>query len=275
LGVWTPPALKGDVIIKIAIAAACALLGACASTAPGGRSQLVAPTALSSVYSSIDMNLQLATAPDIATACKGTQCKVDQGFDRQVKRIGARLAESAYATHPDLKDRIPAFDFVVAEKSGMGTASDTNGTVVIYRAVRSPRLDESALAFLIAREMGHVIARHHDEKSAVAIVAAVLVHLLMPVTNLAGGAAFLAGAAASTAGAKAVSSDNDPRETEEATAIAMDLLLLQGWRPAEVGKALSAYAATLADSAWRESIKQSLTSLDAVDTERVLLALDP
>jgi predicted Zn-dependent protease len=258
------------------MAAACALmLGACASTAPGGRSQFVAPSPVSSVYSSIDMSLQLATASTITAPCTGAQCKIDQGFDRQVKRLGARLAASAYASYPDLKDRIPTFNFVVAEKSETGTASDTNGNIAVYRAVRGTGLNESALAFLIAREMGHVIARHHDEKSAVAIVASVVVHFLMPVTGLASGAAFLAGAAASTAGAKAVSSDNDPRKTQEATSIAMDLLLLQGWRPAEVSKGLSAYAATLADNAWRESVRQSLTTVEAARTERVLLALDP
>ncbi len=251
------------------------LLGACASTAPGGRSQLVAPGAVSSVYSSIDMNLQLASATTIATACTGTRCRVDQAFDRQVKRLGTRLTESAYATHPDLKDRIPAFNFVVAEKSEAGTASDTNGTVVIYRGVRSPRLDERVLAFVIAREMGHVIARHHDERSAAAIIASVVVRVLLPVTNLAGTAAFLAGSAASAAGAKAMTADGDPGKNREATTIAMDLLVQQGWSRAEVGGALSSYARTIDDGEWGRSIRNSLTVFAAVETERVLLALDP
>ena len=253
---------------------ACALLGACASTAPNGRSQLVAPSPVSSVYSSIDMNFQLATTPDIAVACSGAQCKIDQGFDRQVKRLGTRLAEAAYASHPGLKERIPAFNFVVADKSELGTASDTNGTIVIYRAVRTPGLSESVLAFLLAREMGRVIARHHEEKSAVRIIASAVVAVLLPVTNLAGAAAFLAGSAASTAGANVIAPDGDPAKTREASTIAMDLLAKQGWRPTEVSRALSAYAGTLDDNDWKRSIQDSLVVFAPADTQHSLLALD-
>jgi predicted Zn-dependent protease len=261
-------------IATIATIAACTLLGACASTAPGGRSQIVAPSPVSSLYSSIDMNLRLASATAITTNCVGEQCQVDQSFDRQVSRLGARLAKSAYETQPGLKERVPDFNFIVADKSEAGTASNASGTVVIYRGMRKPGFEEGLLAFLIAREMGHVIARHHDEKSAVRIIASAVVAVLLPVTNLAGAAAFLAGSAASTAGANVIAPDGDPGKTREATSIAMDLLARQGWHPTEINRTLSAYAGTLDENEWRQSIRDSLSMLETADTQPALLALE-
>lgn len=220
------------------------------------------------------MNLRLVTAPGNTTACTGKQCQLDQAFDRQVTRLGTRLAKSAYEIHPDLKERVDGFSFVVADKSEAGTASNASGTIVVYRALRKPGFDESVLAFLIAREMGRVIARHHDEKSAASIIASVVVAVLLPVTNLAGAAAFIAGSAASTAGANVIAPDGDPGKTKEATTIAIGLLARQGWHPAEVGRAVSTYAGSLDDNEWKESIQYSLAAFPAADTQRSLLALD-
>lgn len=236
---------------------------------------MVAPNPLSSVYSSIDMNLRLAVTPENATACAGDQCQVNQAFERQVSRLGARLAKSAYEIHPDLKDRgVADFRFLVAEKSEAGTASNSSGSIVIYRALRRPGFDESVLAFLIAREMGHVIARHHDEKSAASMIASAVVAVLLPITNLAGAAAFLAGSAASTAGANVIAPDGDPGKTREATTIALRLLAEQGWRSAEVGGALATYAGTLDDNEWKQSVQYSLAVFPAPEVPRPMLALD-
>lgn len=221
------------------------------------------------------MGLELATTPTIATPCAGAQCQVDAGFERQVKRLGARLAEAAYASYPDLKDRVTAFKFTIADKSSAGTASDADGTIVVYRAVYRPGLDEDVLAFLIAREMGHVIARHHDEKSAATVVASLVVQLLMPATNLVGAAALVAGTAASAVGAKAMSADGDPRKTREATDIAMALMTRQSWSTDEVRHALSGYATTLADDSWGKSLRDSLAVFEEAEAQRELLALHP
>jgi Zn-dependent protease with chaperone function len=183
------------------------------------------------------------------------------------------LAAAAYASQPGLKDRVPAFTFTVAEKSEVGTTSDADGNIVIYRAAQG--VNETVLAFLIAREMGHVIARHHDEKSAATVVASVIVRLLLPATNLVGGVALLAGTAASAVGANAMGNDDDPRKTQEATTIATNLMARKGWSSGEVRTALSRYAATLGDDAWGQSVKVSLAALDEADLRRELLALHP
>lgn len=247
------------------------LLGACASTAPGGRAQLTAPAGISSLYSSIDMNMRLAAAPSVMQACTGVQCRVDKGFDHQVTRLGTRLAQSAYAADPDLQARVPAFTFVVADKSEAGSTSDTQGTIVIYRGVRVAGITEEALAFLIAREMGHVIARHHDERSATTLLLSLAAQFLMPLTSLTGGAAAIASTMASAVGTKLVSDDKKPLQSVEADTIAQDLLRRQGWSDREVAASLTGYARGLGDDAWSRAVKISLARYEPEEVPSVVL----
>ncbi|HZV55775.1 MAG TPA: hypothetical protein VFF82_12640 [Rhodocyclaceae bacterium] len=240
---------------------ASAILGACAGTAPGGRSQWTAPASVSSLYSSIDMNLQLATATPIASACTGAQCKADKAFERQVARLGGRLAQTAFDLDPQLKERIPAFNFAVAEKSEAGSTSDASGSIVIFRGVRESRPDEAALAYLIAREMGCVIARHHDEKSATTVLTTVLAQLLVPALSLTGGVAFLATSAASMMGTKAITASTTDDRAQEADAIALKLLARTGWSSPEVGASLSKYARSLGDDSWSQEVRDSASKL--------------
>ena len=133
-------------------------LTACA-TSPEGRRQLVPPAPLqgfSAVYSEFDMQLQLVTASD-APSCREAECAADRAFDRRILALGRRLADVAYRLYPDLHLRFPRFEFVVADKADAGAASSAGGTVVIYRGVRRLDLDDAALAFILAREMSHVI----------------------------------------------------------------------------------------------------------------------
>lgn len=255
-------------------ALASALLCACASTAPGGRQQLTAPTGISSVYSSFNMNMRLAAAPSVAQGCEGLQCRVDKAFDLQVARLGARLAQAAYDADPDLKQRVPSFNFSVADKSEAGSASDSLGNVVIYRGVRTPGLSEEALAFLIAREMGHVIARHHDERSATTLLISVVAQVLMPITSLTGGAAAVAGSVASALGTQIVSDDQKPAQTIEAEVIAHDLLLRQGWKNADIATSLARYTRNLGSGQWDQAIKDSLDRFDETNPDVILVAMN-
>ncbi|MBI4986266.1 MAG: M48 family metalloprotease [Rhodocyclales bacterium] len=267
------PAPKRSPFARLLPIAASVLLCACASTAPGGRPQFTAPSGISSLYSAVDMNLRLATAPSTAKDCEGVQCRVDKGFELQVARVGARLAKAAYEADPELKLRVPAFNFVVAEKNEAGSTSDAQGTVVIYRGVRKQGLDEETLAFLIAREMGHVIARHHDERSATTLLFSVVAQVLMPMTSLTGGFAALAGSLASAVGTKIVSDEQLPFQVVEAELIAHDLLQRQGWRNGEVAASLARYTQGLGDGPWAQAVKDSLERFENDETDVVLLAL--
>lgn len=254
---------------------AAALLSACASTTPGGRSQMAAPEPISALYSSFDLNMTLAALAPVATSCVGVQCQVDQGFERQVLRLGTRLAETAHATYPELKERIPQFTFVVAEKVEAGSSSDASGTIVIYRGVRRARIDEETLGYLIAREMGHVIARHHDEKSAATIISSLIAQLVLAPANLARGVAFIASSTAGAFGKDLVSSGAIPERRKEADIIALDLLARQGWSETEVVDSLLDYANRLGKDSWSTEVEQIAVRLNNYKSADAVALVEP
>lgn len=243
-------------------------LGACATTvSPQGRIQMTAPPAIGAMYSEVDMRLNLLTSADVPRACKDIECRLNHGFDQRVDRLGVRLAKSAYTIYPDLKERIPEFKFFVVEKSAPGSASNSAGTVVIYRGVQKLRLDEEAVAFLIAREMGHAISRHHDENSAAKIMFSIAAQALFPVANLIRGsvaiiqtasAAMAATAtAASFIGSRALIESNKPEQLREADAIALELLRTQGWSPRDVADALASDQRLEGSDRWSKDLRVS------------------
>jgi len=254
---------------------------ACA-TSPEGRSQLMAPAPLqgfSAVYSEFDMHLKLVTAMD-APSCREAECLADRAFDQRILALGRRLADTAYRQHPDLHLRFPRFEFIVADKVDAGAASSAGGTVVIYRGVRQLDLDDGALAFVLAREIGHVIGGHHDENAATSILVAVAAQILLPVFNIARGAtaAFSGGAAtnaaattagsaatatamasaASFAGSRVLRASYRPQQVREAEAIAMKLLVAAGWDGREVSDQLEALHSPLPEEpGWTKELRES------------------
>lgn len=245
-------------------------LGACTTTStPQGRLQLTVPTPISAVYSEADMRLQLVGNMDIDSPCVGVECRLNRAFDQRVMRLGNRLAQSAFETYPDLADRISRFDIFIAEKAEPGSASSAAGTIVIFRGVQKLRLDEEALAFLIAREMGHVIARHHEENSSARILFSVLTQLLFPVANLVNGSAFLvqtASASATTAavstaasfvGSKLMIESYKEDQLKEGDAIALDLLAQQGWPENEITAALKPGTRVAGENKWSQDLRIS------------------
>lgn len=255
---------------------ALALLG-CA-TPPEVRKQLQAPPGLqgfSAVYSEIDMQLQLVTAAD-APRCKETECIADRAFDQRILAIGRRLADVAFRQHSDLHLKIPRFDFIVADKSDPGSASSSAGTVVIFRGIRALKLDDGALAFVLAREMSHIIDGHHDENVVTSILVGVVAQVLFPVLKLpaliSGSAATTAAAtsaaastvtttavasAASFAGSRALRASFRPQQVIEAEATAMELLAAAGWEGREVADQLEAIPLLPERPVWTEELRES------------------
>ncbi len=255
------------------------LLAAC-GTSPTGRSQLTPPSPLqgfSAVYSEFDMRLQLVVAAN-APSCREEECVADRAFDQRILVLGRRLADMAFRQHSDLYLRFPRFEFVVADKADAGSASSAGGTVVIYRGVRHLNLDDAALAFVLAREMSHVIAGHHDENVTTSVLVAVAAQILFPVLNLGSifsGSAAATSAAASTAatsvvtttavtsaasfaGSRALRASFRPNQIREAEAMAMELLVAGGWDAREVSDQLEGLRVPLPDEpSWIIELRDS------------------
>ncbi|HEY5291299.1 MAG TPA: M48 family metalloprotease [Burkholderiales bacterium] len=261
---------------------ASSLLGAC-STSPYGRTQLTMPQTVSAVYSEVNMRLKLVTTADAKGNCTESECDASKEFELHVARLGERLAGKAFELYPDLNQRIGRFDFVIAEKAEPGTTSNASGTVVIFSGTRALELSDPALAFILAREMGHVIGSHHNENAATKIIASILAQVLLPISGifrafaLVPGASSAAAASATTAtasagsaaaltatataasflGSQVVIASYWPQQLGEADTIALTLLARLGYDPQETADALAVAERRLDDSSWPRDLLAS------------------
>lgn len=270
-------------------ALACSFILAACSTSPQGRKQLTVPLPVSEVYSEADMRLQLATASSVDTACSGDECTRNLEFENQVQMVGYRLALAAYAAYPDLGKTVNEFEVEVAEKSELGSASNAAGRVVIYRGVQQLGLDDAGVAFLLAREMGHVIARHHAENSGTRILLSIAAGVLFPALNLFNGSAQVAQATqatsattlgttvASTAtsyvGSKAIMAGLRPDQLNEADTVALVLLDREGWHVHDVANALTNTVVPQGYNGWAEDFRLSMAHVLKMDSDNRAMEL--
>lgn len=254
------------------VAFAAVLLGGCANAPETGRSQF-APSTLAPVaaaYSEVEMATRLALADD--QACRGEECLEHYNFRRRVAGIAARLEKSARVVYAESGATLPRFQTRVVQKSEAGSLSSAMGTVVLLDGLRAREAEDPALALAIAREMGHVIARHHEENSTTSIVISVLAQLVLPVANLIRGtaaaiqgtAAAAATTAASVAGTRVVLATYRPEQLREADTIALRLLAHAGWEAAAVARSGDALAARLDADPWAEDYRAALRRFDAI-----------
>lgn len=230
------------------------------------RVKVTAPEAISDFYSETDIQLQLVTEKSVASRCFEDDCDRTKAFDLQVKLLSEHLSSLAYLRYPELRGRIKTFRFEVVEKVLPMTASNAKGRILLFRGVQAMRLDDAALAFVLAREMGHVIARHHDENSATRLMFAFAAAVMFPALNLFGGTAALAevgtasgntalfNSAASSAtsyfGTKVVMARVKPEQLQESDTIALLLLQDMGWSLAEIEQAVTSYLSPATVSGW-------------------------
>ena len=257
---------------------ACALLAGCAA-APGD-SALVAPPPVADAYSKVDLQIALATARGEENRCVESECDARADFDQRVALLGGELGAAAARQYPELATRVPRFEFSVADKSEPATLSTADGKIVVFRPVSGFTPRDPALAFVLAREMGHVIARHHERNTGLGLAVSALVQVLFPVIGVtqlfanalpvaaagAGvGASGAANASVNTAGSLAVSravvASYRPQQIDEADAIALKLLAQLGYDAGSVGAAFDAPELGTPDSGWMSALRKSVEKI--------------
>jgi hypothetical protein len=199
------------------------------------------PDSISNTYSDIDMRLRLAAKPN-AAPCVAENCNLYQEFDARVKELGAQLSVAAYEMYPTLQKRVPIFNFTVIDKLEPGTASNGAGSVVVFRGVQGLQLNDEALGFVLAREMGHVIGKHHVTNTSTKLIISALASVLFPAVAIIGASSAAAQAstattlltsAASTAtsmvGSEVALSKMKPNQLVESDEIALKLSNHQEW----------------------------------------------
>ncbi|MRR10604.1 hypothetical protein EG831_11150, partial [bacterium] len=206
--------------------------------------------------------------------CKGKECEAQSVFRQQVRRVSRRLSDSAFVLYPELRKRFPTFYYSVPAKKEQGTLSTASGGIVVLDGLRDFELNDAALAFFMAREMGHVVSRHHEENSTTSIVVSIAAQLLFPVANLIRGAAALplsgtlvtaTTTAASIAGSRVLKSAYRPEQCREADMVAFRILSQAGWEATEIADALNALAPKLVkDAGWAEEFRGSKYRFDQI-----------
>ena len=159
-----------------------AMLGGCAISPHDGRTQAAAPKHISAVYSQFQMKMRLLMARD---APRGEECAGQECFDHRVAELGPQIARAAFDAYPEFGCQLNGLEFVVADKKDAATISTALGRIVVFRGVEQIAYTDAALAFILAREVGHVVAQHHEHNAAYGLFVSGLAHLLLPVTTLA------------------------------------------------------------------------------------------
>ncbi len=208
------------------------LVGGCATNPVTGRSQFIGLPGLQTAYANFEFALgsgrNEAPAPcagtsggEAARASGNNQPCVQDAeaarFSQQVERVGSELDLAARDFAPDVFKRIDAFQIGVSTEASPGTASSASGRIVLSPELATLDPTDDVVAFLIAREMGHVIARHAEENSGVRL-------LFSALSTLVPGASAIARLVASTTGSGALTSGWAEQQTREADEIALSLL---------------------------------------------------
>ncbi len=222
------------------------------------------------------MQVDLVSLDNDAAECATARCVHPQAFEHRVEELGARLAQATFGIFPETGERVEQFEFDIANKNKPGTTSNATGRIVIFNGTQALQPDDTALAFLIAREMGRVIGQHHDENSATRILISVVAGVLFPTSNLFSTTALsqtaysstLAASAASTAasmvGSKLALDNLKPEQLSEADSIALALLTHIGMKPRDVAASLARMKEVPGQDAWSRDFYASVERVQAI-----------
>jgi Peptidase family M48 len=74
----------------------------------------------------------------------------------------------------------------VVDKKDAGSASNAAGKIVIFRGLQQLALTDDALGFVMAREMAHVIGKHHNKNTSTKLIISALATILFPAVGIIG-----------------------------------------------------------------------------------------
>lgn len=257
--------MSHTIVSFLCLAAACLVMAGCA-TAPSTDRAQKSYIPLAATHADIGFTLTSGSRRDLG--CDGdANCPAAAAnplatrFSRQVLRVAAILQGSALLAYPDMASRVPGmadgrFDVYVVDGDTPCATSSSNGRIALCAELGAGEPHDDWMAFVIAREMGHVIARHHEENSTASILTSVLMNIIIP------GSSLLKSALSAGASGVAAKSKRDV-QAREADAIARKLLQAAGVRLGDVALALLVAPVLLDDGAWSKEFRNSAEQLVA------------
>jgi Zn-dependent protease with chaperone function len=229
----------------------------------------IVPVGISDAVSDVDMRMRLAAKPN-AASCVADICLQNQAFDARVQQLGTQLSAAAYAQYPTLKKRTPNFVFSVVDKKDAGSASNAGGKVVLFRGLQQLELTDDALSFVMAREMAHVIGKHHNKNTSTKLIISALATILFPAVGIIGAssaatqattATTLLTSAASTAtsmlGSEVALAKMKPTQLVEADEIAVKMLSQRDWNLRETASVLQLDEVESTTNSWLQDLQTS------------------
>lgn len=236
------------------------------TTAPFGERTRIIDVPLAAAQSEIEFSITSGSRADLlcgedsacASEAEGSGLRL---FVLDVERIAGALQKEALQRYPDLAWCTPrknggCFDVYIVEGDAPGSSSSANGRIALSAALGRGRSNEGVLAFVIAREMGHVVARHHKERSSLSIVTSALLNFLLPGSGL-------LKSLISTGGGRLMAISNRNVQATEADAIAFNLLKGAGFRLRDVSKSLLAMPGVGDENRWARDFSRSANRLVA------------
>lgn len=251
------------VLSRLLVATGCIFIAGCATVSTANRAR-IADMPLASAHANIGFTMTTAVRQDSLCA-EGSICPNEAEneaalrFARQVHRVAGVLQVGAWQLYPDLAQRVPGmvasqFDTYVVDGSELGSTSSANGRIALNAALGTRQPYDDWVAFVIAREMGHVIARHHEENASASIATSVIMNVLLP------GSSLLKSLMSAGGSGIAAKSQRDV-QAQEADVIALDLLEAAGYRLRNIYLTLLIDPVVLDDSQWSQSFRKSSVQL--------------
>jgi len=255
---------------------AVAALAGCSVNPTTGRNQLIALPAAQIAHSDLGFTFSAASqGPAISIPCAvaeparqhtdNTQWPCADAaqihkFSLQVERLSTELAVQARLLAPALFTRISNFQVEVKSNVIAGTSSSAGGRIVLDAGLATLDPTDDVVAFLIAREMGNVIARHGEEDSG-ARIAFSAITALIPAGGL------LVKFAASMLGSQALKSTWAEGQRQESDEVALALLDLCDRTPSMItlNLQIGMKRDSLPQGEWRTNFMRSIERVAAMN----------
>jgi Zn-dependent protease with chaperone function len=263
------------IALRVLCVTGIAVIAGCAVNPSTGRNQLIASSSAQIAHANVSFALAAAAqglapaspcarinrseplASATLPACPSAETTAR--FAHQVERIGAELATEARSLAPELFTRISAFDIGLETGVDAGTASSAGGRIALAADLAALEPTDDVVAFLIAREMGHVIARHGEEDSGARMAFSALT-AMVPIGGL------IVKFAASVLGSQALKTAWAERQRREADELALALLERCQRSPAMIALNLTVglKRERLPEDQWGAYFAQSIERVNAI-----------
>lgn len=217
---------------------------------PEGR-----PSSLPSLHSDIKFSV---FAPARLAGASAAIPNAALDLTRQINRVSTGLQQAAHGLYGSKMKTLGAFDVYVADSAEAETLSSATGKIALYAGIAQLAPSDEWLALVIAREMGHVLAGHHDDNSAASIITSVIMNLIIPGSSL-------LKSAVSLVSSQTVAAAGGERQVHEADEIGLRLLEAAGYRLGGLAQALTAgpSAERLGAGSWARAFQQSASTIQA------------